>query len=254
MTTVKKRAKLVFFLVILGCSLYFALVGLSKAVPAGISPSFISSDNGPTVNSGSRADLGGTITTLSLDVVSQDQSWKAYIGNITGKMVLRNANGISIYEWNINSSALAGYIFVSRNGSVNWTLIRCANTTIIDGEQTVLSMGATSADNLGNTFNYTRHKAMAFTGGVPPVNANTCPSTATYVNGSMQGSMDDAVFQEILLTDTANLIYGTFIDQNSEGFDNNASITKEYDFQFIVGENKSASIGNTYYFYAEISG
>ncbi|MFH0869568.1 MAG: hypothetical protein V1866_00745 [archaeon] len=254
MTNVSKRAKLVFFLAVLSCSLYFALVGLSKAVPTGLIPSFIASDSGPTTDAGSRADLGGTINTLSLDVVSQDQSWKAYVGNITGKMVLRNVNGISIYEWNINSSALAGYIFVSRNGSVNWTLIRCANSSIIWDEQLVLSMGGSSADNLNNTFNFTRHRAMSFTGGISPVNANTCPSTATYVNGSMQGSMDTAAFQEILLTDTTNLVYGTFIDQNSMGFDNNASITKEYDFQFIVGENRSASIGNTYYFYAEISG
>jgi len=253
-TNVNKRAKLVFFLIVLSCSLYFALVGLSKAVPAGVSPSFIASDSGPTTTAGTRTDLGGTITTLTLDVVSQDQSWKAYVGNITGKMVLRNVNGISIYEWNINSSALAGYIFVSRNGSVNWSLIRCANNTIIEGEQDVLSMGLTSADNLNKTFNYTRHGAMAFTGGISPIDANTCPSTATYVNGSMQGSMDTAVFQEILLTDTTNLVYGTFINQNSLGFDNNASITKEYDFQFIVGENRSASVGKTYYFYAEISG
>jgi hypothetical protein len=77
---------------------------------------------------------------------------------------------------------------------------------------------------------------------------STCRSIATYVNDAKQAVSESAVFQEVLLTDNANIVYATLLEDNSIGFDNG-----RYDFQMIVPEDDTITTPTTYYFYAEIS-
>ncbi len=241
---------------IISIALYLSLIisQVVNAEPAGADLTNPSSEE-YTTTADSRTDSGGTIVTLSTSVTQQDDAWKAYVGNITGTLVLRDSDGWSIFEWSMNSSTFGGNVFVSRNDSINWSNLKCANNTIIDSEQSFLGMSSTDSDSLNQTFNYTTHKTMTVSG-VGPISNSTCPSVATYVNGSAQTITESSYFQEILLTDNNNLIYGTFIDQDAWGFDNNESVNGTnvtYDFQLIVAENSSLSSGNTYYFYADIS-
>jgi hypothetical protein len=242
-------------LLLLGLAIYFSLflINFTHAEPAGAEVTNISTESYNS-SAGGRQDRGGTITTITLDTTQQNTAWKAYVGNISGKLVLRNSGGWSIYEWSLNASSVSGYVFVSRNDSITWTSLRCANNTIISSEEIFFGMSSTDSDSLNNTFNSTIHKAM--TGSLSsPISNGSCRSTATYVNGSAQTmDQDVAYFQEILLYDTSNIIYGTFIDQNKWGFNNNASVNITYDFQLMVAENSSSLLGTVYYFYAYLNG
>ena len=234
-------------------ALYISIfwTGFGKAIPAGASLTTLATDFGPNSTADSRTDSGGTITTINLDTVQQNPGWKAYIGNITGSLVLRNANDQSIYEWALADDALSGNVFITRSNDVNWTPIKCANSSDIATEDLALGFAASASDNLNRTFNYTAHQSMTISG-IGTINGNTCRSTATWVNDTVQIVSNTSSFQEILLHDTVNLVYGTFIDQDSLGFDGNDTNGITHDFQIIVGDPKNAT-DLTYYFYADIS-
>jgi hypothetical protein len=241
-------------LLLIGLALYVSLflINFTQAVPAGAGVTNYSTET-YIVGPQSRQDHGGTITTITLSANQQDSAWKAYVGNISGKMVLKNTAGWSIYEWTMNSSSLTGTVFVTRAGTVTWTSIKCANTTSVDSEQAFFGMNPNANDNINKTFNYTTHKGMTISG-VGTITASTCPSTATYVNGTAQTITETSYFQEILLTDTTNLVYGTFINKNALGYNNNLTENTTHDFQLLVAENGSSAIGTVYYFYADLSG
>lgn len=220
---------------------------LANAVPQGAtitgSPSV---DTGPTYAGSSRADLGGRIVTITLDAISQDTAWKAYVGNVSGSFVLQNSNNMSIYEWPAISVA-AGELFVSRSSSVNWTAgaIVCANSTTMAAENTFLGFSSSSSDNINGTFNSTSHSGFDAGAGN---SVSNCPSTALWVNDTLQAQASSAIFQEIVLSDRNNLIYAAILNDNQRGFDN----TSLYDFQIIIPENRTASVGTSYYFYVEL--
>lgn len=252
MVKIKQEFKLL--LLLLGFALYVTfLINFTHAEPAGADVTNISTET-YSVSPESRQDPGGTITTITLSTNKQDSAWKAYVGNISGKMVLKNSGGWSIYEWNLNATSLTGSIFVTRAGAVTWTNIRCANSSVVDSEQSFFGMTTIASDNINKTFNYTTHKSMTISGTGITLTASTCPSTATYVNGTAQSVAETSTFQEILLTDTTNLVYGTFIDKYATGYNNNLTENLTHDFQLLVAENGSSAIGTVYYFYADISG
>ena len=251
MVKIKKEFKLL--LLLLGFALYVTfLINFTYAVPTGAGLTNISTES-YVVSPQNRQDRGGTITTITLSANQQDSAWKAYVGNISGKLVLKNSGGWSIYEWNMNSTSLTGSVFVTRAGTVTWTSIRCANSTFVDSEQTFFGMNTVDSDSINKTFNFTTHKSMTISG-VGAISSSTCPSTATYVNGTAQTVAETSKFQEILLTDTTNMVYGTFIDKNALGYNNNLTENTTHDFQLLVAENGSSAIGTVYYFYADISG
>ncbi|MBU1199329.1 MAG: hypothetical protein KKF46_03430 [Nanoarchaeota archaeon] len=253
MKILNKELKLAF--VLLGLCLYIAffVADFTHAEPAGADVTIVTS-SAYSSTPGNNDSLGGRIITMTLDVTQQNTAWKAYVGNITGVLVLRNSDGWSIFEWAMNSSTMSGNVFVSRASSVTWGNIKCANSTIVDSEQTNFGMATADTDSINSTFNYTIHKEM--NGSITPITTSTCPSVATWINGSAQVVETNTTFQEILLYDNSNLVYATFITQDTGGYDNNASAggaNVTYDFQLIVAENRTAIAGTTYYFYADIS-
>lgn len=187
---------------------------------------------------------GGTFTTLILNGTFQNPRWKAYVGNISGMMTLDNAAGYSIYDWNLTT--INGEVYVSRNSSISWSTIGCSTPARISAEQTFLNHQYSSVDNINNTFNRTVHKG--FYVATTSIGNSTCRSIATYVNDSRQTESENAAFQEILLTDTNNIVYATLLENNRQGFD-----VGLYDFQMIVPEDDTKTTPTTYYFYAEIS-
>lgn len=187
---------------------------------------------------------GGSFTTLVLNGSYQTQGWKAYVGNVTGVLTLDDATSNTIYDWNL--VAASGEVYVSRNASVDWTAITCANSATISQEQSVLNINSSSVDSINNTFNETIHKS--FYVGTINIPNSTCYSIDTYVNDSKQAPSETADFQEVLLQSNSNLIYSTILENSVAGFDNG-----KYDFQLIVPEDETKSAPTTYYFYVEIS-
>jgi len=197
-----------------------------------------------TTSPDNRSDEGGTITIMNVDATQQNFAWKAYVGNISGTLVLDDSNGRSIYGWSLTT--LTGEILATRTSSPVWTTLSCAAQSVMAAENTVLNMGGTDIDNINNTFNETAHQAFSIAGNT--MNQNTCPSAATYVNDTSQTASSTALYQEILINDSSsNLIFVGELESNLQGFDNST-----YDFQLIVPDNDAASNQTQYYFYVEL--
>lgn len=183
--------------------------------------------------------IAGNITRLDIDALSITQGWQGYYGNVSGSMVLANAENQSFYEWN-NGTSVSGEIYASRNDSIDWDTINCSTPLQIAAEESALGMDASDVDSVSNTFNGT---GPAFT--VAGNNLNSCPATNVFVNGAAQG----ATYHQILLADGADrIVYSTIIDHASTGFDGN-----QWDFQLMVGENGHLNSDPThYYFWVEL--
>ena len=230
---------------------FIGLVGLLMlsrlvfALPSAPGINYISNSSAVSGLQNRSADAKGTITTVTLSANQQDYKWKAYVGNVTGKVALDDANGKSIYDWDLGTSS-GGEVYVSRHSNINWGSIGCANQASIDAEHVALGISGSAADSINATFNYTTHKPM--TVGTNPV-LNNCYSSATYINDIRQTMNSAAFFQEVLLRDTTtgNMVYSTFIESAHTGFDNNP-----HDFQLLVAENESATVPTNYYFWVEL--
>ena len=222
--------------------LFFILLRGGFALPVGADVTYISNST-ISSNPDNRTDQPGTITVIILDAFQQDYQWKAYVGNVTGKLTLDDSDGYTIYDWTLSS--INGEVYASRSNTIDWTNIGCASQTVIANEETALGISSSDVDSINNTFNYTAHKS--FQVGTVSISENSCRSIATYVNSNPQQPSSSADFQEVLLSDNTHLIYTALINPSTQGFDNGL-----YDFQMIVAENESSSTGNTYYFWVEL--
>lgn len=190
-----------------------------------------------------RNDTKGRITTIAFNVTQQDYDWKAYAGNITGKLSLDDSNNKTIFDWNL--ATIAGEIYATRKSTtVTWADIVCANAGNVTAEQNALNIGASEADSIANTFDNGNHDA--FSVGTVSFSANSCTySDYTYVNGVPQTTN----FDEILLTDqTGYLVYASLLSDAVTGFDG-----ETYDFQILLPDDGDASGNTAYYFYAELT-
>jgi hypothetical protein len=187
---------------------------------------------------------GGSFTTLILNATGQNYKWKAYVGNATGKLALQDQSNYSIYDWRL--STISGNVYVSRNESIDWTDLTCANTTTKTIEDTYLNINSSRSDSINMTFNSTTHKRFYAANNL--ISNSSCPSISTYIGGQAQSSNEENKFQEILLKDSRNsLLYTTILEDAVQGFDNS-----HYDFQMIVAEDETRQTGTTYYFYLEL--
>jgi hypothetical protein len=210
------------------------------ALPGGPVVISNSTDSGPVQNAVFRNDSGGTLTTLTLNFTQQNLRWKAYVGNVSGRYVLQDSSNYSIYDWTFSSNS--GEVYATRADSVTWGAIACADTTEITTEQTAINQNSGNSDTIAATFNANLHDAFAV--GTVSIDADTCNSTATNVNGAAQ----TAVFQEVLLHDQATaFVYTTLLDYGTAGYN-----TQEYDFQMIVPEDEITAGNTGYYFYVEL--
>lgn len=214
------------------------------ALPSAPSITYVSNGSAASGLSNRSIDAKGTITVITLNANQQDYKWKAYVGNVTGKVALDDANGKSIYDWELGIGT-GGEVYVSRFSDINWGSVTCATQEVIDAEQVGISMPASSKDNINSTFNETTHKSF-------DIGTNTtsgCRSTATYINDTAQTMGPTAYFQEILLRDmiTGNMLYATILESAQLGFDDQA-----HDFQLLVAENESSTVPTTYFFWVEL--
>ncbi len=217
------------------------------AAPAGPSITYISNSTAAVINANRSQDTKGTITTLTMALNQQSYKWKAYVGNVTGSLALDDANGKSIYDWSLAS--ISGEVYATRSSSTpNWANVSCVNQTLIDAEQAALGIIASSQDSLNKTFMYVNHTT--FIVGTKTIAADTCRSTATYINDTAQQVNTTARFQEVLLRDDLSsfMIYTALINDNQLDYAGTGTV----DFQMIIAENESSVIPTTYFFYAEL--
>ena len=215
----------------------------------------ISSERLPAYGSESNEAQAGNITKMNITAWSQTQTWAGYVGNVTGRIVLDDANNNSLYDWRANEPQGEVYA-VNSSVSPTWANIRCfefnngtmgLNRSIYE---TDLGLDSDDYDGVDETFNDTNHST--FYVGTYTIPENTCPSTWMYVNDADQQD----TFREVLLTDKTNVIYTAIIEDDDAnthggktGFDGN-----NYDYQMLVGVNGHNGSDATweYFFYVEL--
>jgi hypothetical protein len=242
-----RRVKLVetlcaiFLLVLLGLTIF----AQASAVPVGPTVLFNSTTNATIKPATAITTAGGSFTTMVLNVTSQTYRWKAYVGNVSGKLTLADSTNKSIFDWSLAS--VTGEVYATRSNTVvDWSTIGCVNSSVLDREDQIMNMTLTSPDTINKTFNNTVHKS--FYVGLTSIQNSSCRAIATYVNGVAQTPSENAVFQEILLKDnSSNMVYTSLISNSTLGYNN-----QRYDFQLLVAENEYLATPTTYYLYVEL--
>lgn len=188
--------------------------------------------------------IAGNVTEINFDAESITETWQGYFGNITGRIVLGNADNQAMYDWNLASPQ--GEIFATRDASVpTWGAVRCANTSEMNVEETTnLGASSTAPDGIDETFASTTHPE--FLVGSQTIGQNNCSTTNLYNDTGAQA----AQFYEVLLSDgmSSDLIYTALLESDKIGFDG-----RSHDFEMLVGENGHGNSDvSTYYFYVEL--
>lgn len=241
--SVTKKTSIIFLLLIILTLALFVNKTPVLAVPQGAQITFNQTENASVKPADSHTAAGGSFTTLVLNVTSQTSKWKAYVGNVTGKLTLDNSANQTIYDWELTTTQ--GEVYVSRNESVNFSSLACANDGNISAEENLLNINSSSDDSLSNTFNQTTHKSFII-GGTGTISNSSCYAIATYVNDTSQPADENATFQEVLLSDGENLVFVAILEDDEQGFD-----LGSYDFQLIAPDDPGET-STTYYFYAEL--
>jgi hypothetical protein len=217
---------------------------LAVAEPAGPTIIYNSTVSPTPQAAASISTAGGTFTTLILNATTQTMRWKAYVGNVTGSFTLKDSNNATLYDWSVAS--IAGEVYASRNSSITWSSIRCAVNSTLLTEQTHLNITTSKEDSINRTFNTSVHRS--FYVGTTLITNSSCRSIATYVNSTRQSASENAYFQEVLLDDTQRFIYTTLLENDQQGYNNQA-----FDFQLIVAESDVQVTPSPYYFWVELS-
>jgi hypothetical protein len=242
----KHTATTAAFLAIASVIVAYLLVQQAFALPGGASITSNVTAGTPSTTPANRTDARGTITTIILSGTQQDQYWKGYVGNVTGKLSLDDASGNTLYDWALSVDK-AGEVYISRYASPTFSNVSCANASSILGEEGFFGMTTTQADGINKTFNITNHQA--FLVGSIAISSNSCDSLNTFRNDTWQNitAASNHYFQEILLADiSSRLIFTTIINATITGFDN-----QQYDFQIVVPESVVNS-STTYFFFTEL--
>ncbi len=224
--------------------LTLSLLPATLALPSsatGLTVGTSSRRNLTTSNTTSVDALAGNVTRLDINGLSITTSWQGYYGNISGNVILADAQNYSMYEWG-NGTSISGEVYASRNDTIDWANIQCANSTIIAAEESYLGQSSGDSDSVTNTFNSTSHPSFF----VGTTNLTGCPSTNAWTSGAQNASN----WHQILLADPNDkVVYTTIIDHGATGFDG-----ETHDFQLLVGENgkNGDTSTTTYYFYTEL--
>lgn len=276
----KDLVKTLLFIIALSSILSLILTAV-HAVPTGPSVTLLGNTTknatvGTKVNTTINGTIspGGYIFTTSITSIQQNVKWKAYVGNVTGTLVLDDANDNRIFSWSL--STVTGEVYATRaSGNINWTGINC--TWIADGRinesqdmlnrsfsnrtpehNENLALSSTNKDdNITKTFDLRNHSSI--TVGSVVIGKDECFTVQTWQKGVQQvfADSDNANFTQVILYDAAynktggNVVYETKIENNIVGYRSDET----YDFQVILPENGASGFsGSTaYYFYVELS-
>jgi len=188
---------------------------------------------------------GGFIFEVGLQGETQNVRWKAYVGNVTGTLVLDDADGYTVYDWTLSSS-VGGEVYATRtSGSITWSNINCSTAANISVEELAMNHTMNADDNISATFSAIDHEA--FYVGNARIANDTCPTTNLFVNDT---ALLNDNYEEVLLHDGANMVYTTQIYDDAHGYRTGT----RYDFQMILPEMGTTGYDSStaYYFYVEL--
>jgi len=220
--------------VILFSSLTFAITG-----PSGIT--HISNTTGASTPAEMVNISGGYISKFNLTVTSQNERWKAFVGDVNGKFTLDDSSGSTIYDWDLATTS--GQVYATRTSTaITWAGIDCAEAGEITNEDTFFENSG--GDNIASTFTAASNSETFMAAGLTQITPTTCYSLNTYVNNASSSEFEEVV----LATAASEIVYATILEDDETGYDGG-----EYDFQMIVPESANKAKGATaYYLYVEL--
>lgn len=219
--------------------------------------------------------IAGNVTELTIFGYSVTQTWQGYYGNVTGTIVLSDAQDHQMYNWTLASPE--GEIYATTAGdSLDWTDIQCFNFTA-DGTfaDDSANRGATSqhgmnlaqleaaynitwddVDGVNETFSLDgsqehggglQHE-LFYTNNLQ-FDPNECVSAHLFKPNGAIGAGD---FQEVMLYEPTSqaVVWTSILDEEDiAGYDG-----KYHDFEMLVLDDGHGTdlATTTYYFYAEL--
>src|SRR3989338_1068820 len=79
------------------------LASVAAAVPDGVTIIPISNTTNTPGAGGLINTSGGSITTINLNGTTQNVRWKAFVGNVSGKLALEDSSGNAVYDWSLTA-------------------------------------------------------------------------------------------------------------------------------------------------------
>ena len=210
----------------------------------------------------------GNVSALTISDVRKTQFWQGYYGNVTGQIVLDDANNATLFAWELANPA--GEIYaVNTTSVVQWSNVSCVNFTALNATSSGPGSGkinlsslavqfnmnnSLSLENLSkDAFNYTfntTYSGSFQTGTVAITASNNCPQVTTFVDDVYQ----TGAFKQVLMYDNLSaLIFVALLENNKNGYQ--AGGNDLSDFQMVVAADGTPGKSglSTYYFYVELS-
>ena len=223
--------------------LLLLVVPIALSLPTGPTVEYIRNETKTSTQGKMINTSGGSITTMVLNATTQNYRWKAYVGNVTGRLTLDDANDHTVFDWKLTT--IVGEVYATRNpNSINWNQINCSTPSNITNEEIAINHTNNPDDNISATFATKDHNTL-YVGSIE-IPQDSCYSIHTYVNDTNQSTN----FEEILLHDKQSVVYATVIESDELGYDP----TQTFDFQLIVPEVglPTWTSSTPYYFYVEL--
>jgi hypothetical protein len=265
----KMRMKIFSVIVTIFVIVLVSAMVLAAPDPSGPASMSRGADERRTADSltGVRQDAGaGNVTSLNINSSLITKRWQGFYGNVSGEIMLDDADNYSLYSWQLASAQ--GEVYASSGSSVTWSNILCANFTasVTSGRalnynlnqlNNFIGLGSDSEqakeDSVNATFNMTYGDTDSGTSGetfqvgsVTINHAMNCSMANMFVNDQFQNQR----FHEVILTDNSSVIWTALLEENQIGFDGTTT-----DFEMLVGVNGTDSANNMrpYYFFVELS-
>src|SRR3989338_8967812 len=70
---------------------------------------------------------GGNTTELLINATQSLDRWQGFFGNISGRVVLEDANNYSMYTWSETDTNVAGEVYAATQTVSAWSQVYCAN-------------------------------------------------------------------------------------------------------------------------------
>lgn len=204
----------------------------------------------------------GNVTGLTIYSETQTKAWAGFFGNVSGKIVLDDANNQTFYDWSVPNPT--GEVYASNTSLVDWNNIYCLNVSNPDGSNANGDVGLnwteieadfgineSDLDGLNETFAYGYADATGFRVGAITINVEDgCSLAHPYTNEAFTTD-----WQEVILTaNNDSIIFTAILRENADGYQSGSN--DAFDFQMLVLENGhegSELTATPYYFYVELS-
>jgi hypothetical protein len=262
----ENRLRMIFLILFL--FIYFCFIsGVLSITPFGANYTQSSSERAQEDLPQSIPAQAGNVTEINIFGYSVTQSWQGYYGNISGSIMLSDANDNVMYNWSLASPE--GEIYASRNDSLNWGAIQCFNFTANGGYaddssqrgntsrygmnlsqlETLYNLSSDDVDGVDETFNLfgAATHDLFYTNSLR-FDEGECRSTRIY--GDL-GNGQNNEFEEVLLYEpfARSVVFTSLLEQNLGGFDN-----RTHDFEMMVLEDGHGADTSpvSYYFYVEL--